>query len=86
MLASVQPLRLSVLAIMRQKAIEAERAAAAVSLRSEVGTLATTLAGKIVGEALNDDERSARVVDRFFADLKPRSRTQVRLGNGRSIY
>ena len=52
------------------KAIEAERAAAAVSLRSEVGTLATTLAGKIVGEALNDDERSARVVDRFLADLE----------------
>ena len=51
------------------KAIEAERAAA-VSLRSEVGTLATTLAGKIVGEALNDDERSARVVDRFLADLE----------------
>ena len=39
-------------------------------LRSEVGTLATTLAGKIVGEALNDDERSARVVDRFLADLE----------------
>ena len=52
------------------KAIEAERAAAEVSLRSEVGTLATTLAGKIVGEALNDDERSARVVDRFLADLE----------------
>ena len=26
--------------------------------------------GKIVGEALNDDERSARVVDRFLADLE----------------
>ena len=50
--------------------IESERQAAVVSLRSEVGTLATTLAGRIVGEALSDDERSARVVDRFLADLE----------------
>jgi len=50
--------------------IESERQAAVVSLRSEVGTLATTLAGRIVGQALNDDERSARVVDRFLADLE----------------
>ncbi|MET3175615.1 UNVERIFIED_ORG: F-type H+-transporting ATPase subunit b [Arthrobacter sp. UYCu721] len=50
--------------------IESERQAAVVSLRSEVGTLATTLAGRIVGEALNDDERSARVVERFLADLE----------------
>jgi F-type H+-transporting ATPase subunit b len=50
--------------------IESERQAAVASLRSEVGTLATTLAGRIVGEALNDDERSARVVDRFLADLE----------------
>ena len=51
-------------------AIESERQAAVVSLRSEVGTLATTLAGRIVGEALTDDERAARVVDRFLADLE----------------
>lgn len=57
-----------------QKTIEAERAAAVVSLRSEVGTLATALAGKIVGESLNDDERSARVVDRFLADLDSEKR------------
>lgn len=57
-----------------QKAIEAERTAAAISLRSEVGSLATVLAGKIVGESLNDDERSARVVDRFLADLESEQR------------
>lgn len=50
--------------------IESERQAAVVSLRSEVGTLATTLAGRIVGESLDDDQRSARVVDRFLADLE----------------
>ncbi|HYG93349.1 MAG TPA: F0F1 ATP synthase subunit B [Nocardioides sp.] len=49
--------------------IEAERQQAITSLRAEVGTLATSLAGRIVGEALEDDERQARVVDRFLAEL-----------------
>lgn len=53
-----------------QKTIEAERAAAMVSLRSEVGGLATQLAGRIVGESPEDDERSHRVVDRFLSDLE----------------
>jgi F-type H+-transporting ATPase subunit b len=50
--------------------VEAERQQALASLRAEVGTLATTLAGRIVGESLDDDERSGRVVDRFLADLE----------------
>jgi F-type H+-transporting ATPase subunit b len=53
--------------------IEAERQAAVVSLRAEVGTLATELASRIVGESLADDARSARVVDRFLADLDNQS-------------
>jgi len=53
--------------------IESERQAAVVSLRSEVGSLATTLAERIVGESLSDDERAARVVDRFLADLETQS-------------
>ncbi|GAB3845453.1 F0F1 ATP synthase subunit B [Nesterenkonia populi] len=52
-----------------QAQIEAERAAAASSLRADVGALATDLAGKVIGEALEDDARSQRVVDRFLADL-----------------
>ena len=48
----------------------AERQQAVATLRSEVGALATSLAGRIVGESLEDDERSARVVDRFLADLE----------------
>lgn len=56
-----------------QVAIAAERQSAVVSLRSEVGTLATTLAGRIVGESLEDDARAARVVDRFLADLEQQS-------------
>src|SRR6478672_3462499 len=49
--------------------IEADRKAAVASLRNEVGTLATTLAGRIVGESLEDEARQSRVVDRFLADL-----------------
>ena len=50
--------------------IEAERQQAVTSLRAEVGSLATSLAGRIVGESLEDDARSNRVVDRFLADLE----------------
>ena len=50
--------------------IAAERQQAVASLRAEVGTLATTLAGRSSGESLEDDERSSRVVDRFLADLE----------------
>ena len=50
--------------------VAAERQQAVASLRAEVGTLATSLAGRIVGESLEDDERSGRVVDRFLADLE----------------
>ncbi|MGO2171256.1 MAG: F0F1 ATP synthase subunit B [Micrococcaceae bacterium] len=50
--------------------IAAERNQAVSSLRTEVGTLASSLAAKIVGESLDDDERSRRVVDRFLEDLE----------------
>jgi F-type H+-transporting ATPase subunit b len=50
--------------------IEAERQQAVTSLRTEVGSLATSLAGRIVGESLDDDARQSRVVDRFLADLE----------------
>jgi F-type H+-transporting ATPase subunit b len=50
--------------------IEADRQQAVTSLRAEVGSLATDLAGRIVGEALEDQARQSRVVDRFLADLE----------------
>jgi F-type H+-transporting ATPase subunit b len=50
--------------------IEADRKAAFTSLRSDVGSLATNLAGRIVGETLDDDERQTRVVDRFLNELE----------------
>jgi F-type H+-transporting ATPase subunit b len=50
--------------------LEAERTQVLTQLRSEIGGLATTLAGRIVGESLADDERARRTVDRFLADLE----------------
>ena len=50
--------------------IEAERQQAVTSLRAEVGSLATGLAGRIVGESLEDDARQSRVVERFLEDLE----------------
>jgi F-type H+-transporting ATPase subunit b len=38
-------------------------------LRSELGELAVTLAGRIVGESLADDARRAGTVDRFLDEL-----------------
>ncbi|MFM7463699.1 MAG: F0F1 ATP synthase subunit B [Actinomycetota bacterium] len=53
-----------------QASIEAERQQAVIALRNEIGTLATELASKIVGEALEDSVRQSRIVDRFLADLE----------------
>lgn len=50
--------------------IEADRKSAFASLRRDVGSLATTLAGRIVGESMDDDQRQGRVVERFLADLE----------------
>jgi len=53
-----------------QSQIEAERQQALTSLRTEVGTLATELASRIVGESLTDEARQSRMVDRFLDDLE----------------
>ena len=55
-----------------QAQIEAERQQALASLRTEVGTLATELASRIVGESLTDTARQSRMVDRVHADLDSR--------------
>jgi F-type H+-transporting ATPase subunit b len=56
--------------------LEADRQQAVTSLRAEVGSLATDLAGRIVGEALEDQARQSRVVDRFLADLEAQESAQ----------
>jgi F-type H+-transporting ATPase subunit b len=57
--------------------LEAERNQILVQLRAEVGGLATTLASRIVGESLTDDERARRTVDRFLADLEANEASQA---------
>jgi F-type H+-transporting ATPase subunit b len=52
-----------------QAQIDADRQQALISLRAEVGTLATELASRIVGESLTDAARQGRMVDRFLDDL-----------------
>jgi F-type H+-transporting ATPase subunit b len=50
--------------------IEADRQLAIQMLRAEVGTLAVELAGRVVGESLEDEARQRRVVERFLEDLE----------------
>ncbi len=50
--------------------IEAERQAALVSLRAEVGSLAIDLASGVIGQSLADDKNAASLVDQFLADLE----------------
>jgi F-type H+-transporting ATPase subunit b len=53
-----------------KRQVEAERQQAVVQLRQEVGALSTSLASKIVGEALEDEVRQNGIVDRFLAELE----------------
>ena len=53
-----------------QAQIEVERTQALSQLKGEVGSIATTLAGRIVGESLDDDDRQKRSVERFIAELE----------------
>ena len=56
--------------VRAEASMNSERASALASLRREVGTLALTLASKVVGESLADDARARATVDRFIADLE----------------
>ena len=50
--------------------IEADRAQAIQALRAEMGSLSVELASRVVGEALDEDARQRRVVDRFLEELE----------------
>ena len=53
--------------------IEADRKQAAQTLRQDVGKLATDLAGKLVGESLEDAARQSRTIDRFLDELEEKA-------------
>ncbi len=56
--------------------LAAERTQLLGELRREVGGLATTLAGRIVGESLEDDDRARRTVERFLSDIEQQDADQ----------
>jgi F-type H+-transporting ATPase subunit b len=53
--------------------IEADRQQAFTRLRTEIGELAVDLAGRIVGESLEDEARRRGTVDRFLDQLEERA-------------
>ncbi|MDT0270003.1 F0F1 ATP synthase subunit B [Streptomyces sp. DSM 44915] len=53
--------------------IEADRKQAAESLRQDVGKLAVELAGRLVGESLEDHARQSRTIDRFLDELEAKA-------------
>lgn len=65
--ASAEAARITSSAIAQ---IEAERQAALVSLRAEVGSLALDLASGVIGQSLSDDKKATKLVDSFLADLE----------------
>ena len=53
-----------------QAQTESDRQQALTSLRAEIGSLSVELAGKVVGESLEDEARQRRTVDRFLDQLE----------------
>lgn len=68
-LAKAQEERDRIIAAGRES-LAAERQTIIRELRAEVGTLAVNLAGKIVGESLEDEARRKGTVNRFLTDLQ----------------
>ena len=56
-----------------QEQIRSERDQAAAELRGDVGALAVDLAGRVVGESLEDEERRRRTVERFLSEVEDRA-------------
>lgn len=52
-----------------EERLESERRQTLTALRAEIGSLAVELAGRIVGESLQDDARQRAVTDRFLSEL-----------------
>lgn len=60
--------------------VEADKKSASLALRQDVGRLATDLAGRLVGESLEDHARQSRVIDRFLDELES-SAAEAETGN-----
>jgi len=64
-----------------QLQLDAERQQVLQQLRVQVGTMAMTLASRIVGESLEDEARRNRTVERFIATLESQDPASTR-GSG----
>src|SRR6478735_71655 len=53
--------------------IEADKKQATAVLRQDVGSLASQLASRIVGESLEDSARQSGVIDRFLGELESKA-------------
>ena len=53
--------------------LDADAAATRAALKGDLGKLAIALAGKIVGESLEDEARQRGTVDRFLAELEAKA-------------
>lgn len=58
--------------------IAADRQAAFAQLQAEIGRISVELAGRIVGESLEDEARQRRIVDRFLDQLENSGTQAVR--------
>lgn len=53
-----------------QRALQSQQQQALVSLKGEVGTLATALAGKILGSKLDDESIQSTMIDSMIDDIE----------------
>lgn len=63
-----------------QTRLAAERRQAIRQLKTELGSLAVELAEQILGEALADDQRQQRLIDRFLSNIEEEPNAGTSLG------
>ena len=61
-----------------QAQVEAERRQAIRQLKSDLGNLAVELAEKILGEALADNQRQERLIERFLSHIEEEANAGIR--------
>ncbi|GAC1326810.1 MAG: F0F1 ATP synthase subunit B [Mycobacteriales bacterium] len=58
-----------------EEQLQSERAATVASLRTEIGRLSVDLAGRILGERLEEDARQRELINRFLDDIETNGAT-----------
>ena len=64
-----------------QARLDADRRQAIRQLKTDVGNLAVELAEKVLGEALADDQRQKRLIDRFLSRIEEEANAGLRAGS-----